>query len=161
MFLNVKCVCVHQWLFWSTVQKNVHVLHDSFSEFCHKYIINTLDFSFFWKTPKATISLLVLVWMCGRRSWPGFPCTMPWQCVPDWKVPDVRGVLGNKCAGQHNLKTLHFKETIVYVIFGHGHQQFVFFLQRSIYHRTVAASSPVAIMGATPLNALLEGALGQ
>jgi hypothetical protein len=25
----------------------------------------------------------------------------------------VRGVLGNKCAGQHNLKTLHFKETIV------------------------------------------------
>jgi hypothetical protein len=25
----------------------------------------------------------------------------------------VRGVLGNKCAGQHNLKTIHFKETIV------------------------------------------------
>jgi hypothetical protein len=25
----------------------------------------------------------------------------------------VRGVLGNKCAGQHNLKALHFKETIV------------------------------------------------
>jgi hypothetical protein len=25
----------------------------------------------------------------------------------------IRGVLGNKCAGQHNLKTLHFKETIV------------------------------------------------
>jgi hypothetical protein len=25
----------------------------------------------------------------------------------------VRGVLGNKCAGQHNMKTLHFKETIV------------------------------------------------
>jgi hypothetical protein len=26
---------------------------------------------------------------------------------------NIRGVLGNKCAGQHNLKTLHFKETIV------------------------------------------------
>ncbi len=25
----------------------------------------------------------------------------------------IRGVLGNKCAGQHNLKTLRFKETIV------------------------------------------------
>jgi hypothetical protein len=25
----------------------------------------------------------------------------------------VRGVLGNKCAGQHNLKTLHFKDPIV------------------------------------------------
>ncbi len=23
---------------------------------------------------------------------------------------DVRGVLGNKCAGQHNLKTVHFRE---------------------------------------------------
>jgi hypothetical protein len=35
------------------------------------------------------------------------------------------------------------------------------FLQHSIYHRTVTASSPVAIVGATPLNALLEGALSQ
>jgi hypothetical protein len=25
----------------------------------------------------------------------------------------VRGVLGNKCAGQHNLKTVYFKETII------------------------------------------------
>ncbi len=25
----------------------------------------------------------------------------------------VRGVLGNKFAGQHNLKTIHFKESIV------------------------------------------------
>jgi hypothetical protein len=29
------------------------------------------------------------------------------------QVRKVRGVLGNKCAGQHNLKALHFKETIV------------------------------------------------
>ncbi len=25
----------------------------------------------------------------------------------------LRGVLGNKCAGQHNLKTIHIKDTIV------------------------------------------------
>jgi hypothetical protein len=25
-------------------------------------------------------------------------------------TPDIRGVLGNKCAGQHNLKTVHFRE---------------------------------------------------
>jgi len=36
-----------------------------------------------------------------------------------------------------------------------------FFLQHSIYHRTVVASSPVVIVGATPLNALLDGALSQ
>jgi hypothetical protein len=24
----------------------------------------------------------------------------------------VRGVLGNKCAGQHNLKTVHFRDTL-------------------------------------------------
>jgi hypothetical protein len=107
MFLNVKCVGVHQWLFWSTVQKNVHVQQDSFPELCHKYIKIHMFFSFLWKTPKATISLLVLVWMCCYYlysplfkctvqqldpmcgSWPGFPCTMPWQCVPYWKNPDV------------------------------------------------------------------------
>ncbi len=26
---------------------------------------------------------------------------------------NIQGVLGKKCAGQHNLKTPHFKETIV------------------------------------------------
>jgi hypothetical protein len=25
---------------------------------------------------------------------------------------ELRGVLGNKCAGQHNLKTVHFIETL-------------------------------------------------
>ncbi len=25
---------------------------------------------------------------------------------------NIRGVLGNKCAGQHNLKTVHFRETL-------------------------------------------------
>jgi hypothetical protein len=28
------------------------------------------------------------------------------------KVSKVRGVLGNKCAGQHNLKTVHFREKL-------------------------------------------------
>jgi hypothetical protein len=62
----------------------------------------------------------------------------------------IRGVLGNKCTGQHNLKTLHFKETIVLGHFWPWSSAILVFLQRSIYHRTVAASSPVAIVGATP-----------
>ncbi len=28
-------------------------------------------------------------------------------------IANIRGVLGNKCAGQHNLKTVYFKETII------------------------------------------------
>ncbi len=39
----------------------------------------------------------------------------------------VRGVLGNKCAGQHNLKTVHFRETLAAGNFWHGHQQYVYF----------------------------------
>jgi hypothetical protein len=54
------------------------------------------------------------------------------------------------------LKTVHFKETIVQVIFCHGHQQYVYFLQRSIYYRTVAASSSVAMVGATPYTFFLK-----
>ncbi len=33
-------------------------------------------------------------------------------CVLGNTQTHIRGVLGNKCAGQHNLKTLHFKETL-------------------------------------------------
>jgi hypothetical protein len=32
-------------------------------------------------------------------------------------VSGVRGELGNKCAGQHNLKMIHFKETLAIGIF--------------------------------------------
>ncbi len=39
----------------------------------------------------------------------------------------VRGVLGNKCAEWHNLKTVHFKEIIVSGIFCHGYQQYMCF----------------------------------
>jgi hypothetical protein len=28
------------------------------------------------------------------------------------KSIDIRGVLGNKCAGQHNFKTVHFREKL-------------------------------------------------
>jgi hypothetical protein len=68
----------------------------------------------------------------------------------------IRGVLGNKCAGQHNLKTLHFKETIVSGNIWPWSSAIRVFLQRSILHRTVAASSPVAIVGTTPYTLFLK-----
>jgi hypothetical protein len=75
---------------------------------------------------------------------------------------NLRGVLGNKCAGQHNLKTIFFKETIVSGPFlAWSSAICVFCLQRSINHRTAVASSAVAMVGGDPLQALLEGALGQ
>jgi hypothetical protein len=66
-------------------------------------------------------------------------------------------VLGNKCAGQHNLKTVHFKK-----IFASGNflawfsGVCVFFLQRSIYPRTAAASFYVTMVGATPFKLFLR-----
>ncbi len=68
----------------------------------------------------------------------------------------VRGVLGNKCAGQHNLKTVHFREILVSGNFWHGSQQYVCFLQRSIYPRTAAASFYVMMVGATPYKLFLR-----
>jgi hypothetical protein len=57
---------------------------------------------------------------------------------------------------EHNLKTVYFKETI-----GSGYFLAIcVFLQRSIYHRTAAASSSVAMVGVLPYH-LLEGTLGQ
>ncbi len=53
---------------------------------------------------------------------------------------DIRGVLGNKCAGQHNLKMVYFREKL-------------------------ASASGGKLLcndgGGDPLQALLEGALGQ
>jgi hypothetical protein len=74
---------------------------------------------------------------------------------------DVRGVLGNKCAGQHNLKTLRFKETIVKVIFCHGHQQFMFFFAALYLPQKSGGELSCSDSGGDPLNTLLEGALGQ
>jgi hypothetical protein len=42
------------------------------------------------------------------------------------------------------------KRQLFQVIFCQGHQQYVYFLQRSIYYRMMAASSSVAMVGATP-----------
>jgi hypothetical protein len=43
------------------------------------------------------------------------------------KKVHLRGVLGNKCAGQNNLKTVHFRETLASDNFWHAHQQYVYF----------------------------------
>jgi hypothetical protein len=42
-------------------------------------------------------------------------------------VHNERGVLGNKCAGQHNLKTVYLERHLLQVMFWHGHQQYVCF----------------------------------
>jgi hypothetical protein len=70
----------------------------------------------------------------------------------------VRGVrvIRSKCAGPHNLKTVYLRRQLFQVIFWCGHHQYGCFLQRFIYHRTVAASSPVAIVGATPYTLFLK-----
>jgi hypothetical protein len=67
------------------------------------------------------------------------------------KVFYVRGVLGNKCAGHYNLKTVHFRETLASDNFLACSSAIrVFFLQRSIYHRTAGASFYVMMVGVTP-----------
>jgi hypothetical protein len=68
----------------------------------------------------------------------------------------IRGVLGNKSAGQHNLKTLNFK-----VIFGHGLQQLVFCFTVLYLPQDGGGELSCSDSGGDPLNALLEGALGQ
>jgi hypothetical protein len=45
---------------------------------------------------------------------------------------------------------------LFHVTFWDGHQQYVCFLQRSIYHRTAAVSSSVAMVGATPYKLFLK-----
>jgi hypothetical protein len=42
------------------------------------------------------------------------------------------------------------------VIFSHGYQQYVYFLQLSIYSRTAAASFYVTMVGATPYKLFLK-----
>jgi hypothetical protein len=73
----------------------------------------------------------------------------------------IRGALGNNCAGQPNLKTVYFKETIVSGYFlGWSSAICVFFaaLYPSKDGRGELFSSDV---GGDPLQALLEGVLGQ
>ncbi len=59
------------------------------------------------------------------------------------------------------MKTLAFKETIVLGNFGHGHQQFVFFFAVLYLPQTGGGELSFSDSGGDPLNALLEGALGQ
>ena len=66
-------------------------------------------------------------------------------------------MLGNKCAGQHNLKTVYFREKLAssnFLVWLSG--VCVFFLQRSIYPRTAAASFYVTMVGATPYKLFLR-----
>jgi hypothetical protein len=69
-----------------------------------------------------------------------------------------KGVLGNKCAGQHNLKTVYIKEAIVsgYFFAWSSAIHVCVFLQRSIYHRSARASSSVAMVGVTPYKLSLK-----
>ncbi len=59
------------------------------------------------------------------------------------------------------MKTLHFKETIVKVIFGHGHQPYAFFFAELYLPHDGGGELSCSVSGGDPLFALLEGALGQ
>jgi hypothetical protein len=74
---------------------------------------------------------------------------------------DVRGVLGNKCAGQHNLKTVHFIETLTSGnILACSSAIRVFFA--ALYLLQDGGGELFCNNGGgDPLQALLEGALGQ
>ena len=65
----------------------------------------------------------------------------------------IRGVLGNKCAGQLNLKTVHFRDTLASGNF--------WALSSAV---CVFFSARIKLLcndgGGDPLQALLEGALG-
>jgi hypothetical protein len=68
----------------------------------------------------------------------------------------VRGVLGNKCAGQHNLKTVYFGEKLASGNFLVWLSGVCVFLQRSIYPMTAAASFYVMMVGASPYKLFLR-----
>ena len=72
----------------------------------------------------------------------------------------VRGVLGNKCAGQHNFKTVYFRQ-LFQVIFWDGHQQYVCFFAALYLPQDGGGELSCSDSGGDPLNALLEGALSQ
>jgi hypothetical protein len=70
-------------------------------------------------------------------------------------------VLGNKCAGQYNLKTLHFKETIVLDNFWPWSSAICIFFAALYLPQDGGGELSCSDSGGDPLNALLEGALGQ
>jgi hypothetical protein len=76
-------------------------------------------------------------------------------------VFSVRGELGNKCAGQHNLKTLHFKETIVLGNIWPWSSAIRGFFAALYLPQDGGGELSCSVSGGDPLYALLEGALCQ
>jgi hypothetical protein len=70
-------------------------------------------------------------------------------------------VLGNKCAGQHNLKTLHFKETNVLGKFQPWSSAICVFFAALYLPQVGGGELSCSDSGGNTLNAPLEGALGQ
>jgi hypothetical protein len=70
------------------------------------------------------------------------------------RVPQyVRGVLGNKCAGQHNLKReRHFLQ----VIFWHSHQQYMYFFAALYLLSDGGGKLLCNMVGATPYKLFLK-----
>ena len=75
----------------------------------------------------------------------------------------VRGVLGNKCAGQHYLKTVHFRDKLTSGNFlaWIRYQQYVYFFAALYLPQDRGGELLCRNGGGDPLQALLEGALGQ
>ncbi len=66
-------------------------------------------------------------------------------------------MIGNKCAGLHNLKTVNFREKLASSNFlAWLSAVCVFFLQRSIYPRAEGANFYVTMVGATPYKLFLR-----
>jgi hypothetical protein len=65
-------------------------------------------------------------------------------------------VLGNKCTGRHNFKTVYFKEALVSGYFWHVHQQYVLIFKVLYPPGTAAASSSVAMVEVTPYKLFLK-----
>ncbi len=74
---------------------------------------------------------------------------------------DVRGVLGNKCAGQHNLKTVHFREKLASGNFLAWLSGVCVFFYSALSTLGGGGEHLCNDCGGYPLQALLEGPLGQ
>jgi hypothetical protein len=70
-------------------------------------------------------------------------------------------VLGNKCAGQHNLKTVHFRDTLASGNFWAWSSAIYVCFFAALYLPSEGSSKLLCNDGwGDPLQALLEGALG-
>jgi hypothetical protein len=74
---------------------------------------------------------------------------------------DLRCVLGNKCAGQNNLKTVHFRETLASGNFLTWSSALRVFFCSSLSTLGRRRQAFMYDGGGDPLQDLLEGALGQ